>query len=130
MGAGSPGSSMKDIAPMSADASPLPYWFRYAPHSNVWMEALMPTADRSAWIASAIVFGDCMPDPDSGIQNVALNPLGYPASRSSPFAFSGSYVYFLTCWEKAQAIAGGIGPAAGVHVPFRTSRQIASLLIA
>ncbi len=77
IGAGSPGSSMKDIAPMSASwPNPLPYLFRYAPHSKVWMIAVMPTAARSAWMAWAIVLGDCMPEPDSGIQNTAGKPLG------------------------------------------------------
>ena len=43
--------------------NPLPYLFTEAPHSKVWMDAMTPTAPRSAWIAGAIVFSDYMPEP-------------------------------------------------------------------
>src|SRR6185503_9818619 len=122
---------MKDIAPMSASVpNPALYFVRYAPHSNVLMSSLIPTFARSPWIAVAMLFGDCMPEPDSGIQKTALKPLGYPASASSCLALFWSYGYFVTSSVYAHLIEGGIGPFAVVPVPFKMSLEIASRFVA
>src|SRR5712691_5452983 len=109
---------MNDIAPMSASVpKPALYFARYAPHSKVLISSLIPTLARSPWIAVAMLFGDCMPEPDSGIQKTALKPFGNPASASNCLALFGSYGYLVTSSVWAQLIEGGIGPLAVVPVP-------------
>src|SRR5437867_13423942 len=88
------------------------------------MSSLMPTFARSPWIAVAMLFGDCIPEPDSGTQKTALKPFGYPASASSCLALFGSYGYFVTSSVYAHLIEGGIGPLAVVPVPFKMSLEI------
>src|SRR5207244_13309185 len=77
-----------------------------------------------------MVFGDCMPEPDSVTQKVMLIGISTPDWSSSALARSGSYGYWLTWSVYAQPIAGGMGPTDGVPVPLRMSEVKASLLIA
>src|SRR5207245_5014417 len=98
--------------------------------SYVWICAFTPIAARSAWIAVPMVFGDCIPEPDSVTQKVMLIGISTPDWSSSALARSGSYGYWLTWSVYAQPIAGGIGPTDGVPVPFRMSCVSASLLMA
>src|SRR5262245_54107099 len=93
MWSGSPIDGFHDI---SAVSGPSRYFFKYAPHSMVWIFARTPTAARLAWITVAISTGDCMPEPDSGTKKVTSNPLAWPASLRRARALSGSYGYRLT----------------------------------
>src|SRR5258708_40366839 len=81
-------------------------------------------------MAWAIVLGDCMPEPDSGIQNTAGKPFGYPASARSFLVRAGSYGYFVTWSVNAQAIDGGTGPMAAVAGFFRRSPAVPSRVTA
>jgi hypothetical protein len=70
-----------------------------------------------------------MPDPDSGTQNLVVNPLGYPAAASKSFAFWGSNGYGLIDGSVPK-LFGSIGPGVTAAAPRRIWLTMASLLTA